>query len=88
MAKRTPKGRPGSRLPALVDPQFARALSHILRQHIMERACGEVEGEQGEAAKRMAKANGDGDKVTGYSVALLAFETAWDPSSLQSRKKK
>jgi hypothetical protein len=72
-----------SRTPLVLDVEGKRNVKAI-----MERAYREVEGEQGEAANRMVKANGNGHKATGYSVALLAFETAWDPESLQSRKTK
>lgn len=49
---------------------------------IAQRATGEVEREQGAATKRMAKANGDGGEVVGYTFALLAFEAAWKPADM------
>jgi DNA-binding transcriptional ArsR family regulator len=49
---------------------------------IAQRATREVEREQGAATKRMAKANGDGGEVVGYTFALLAFEAAWKPADM------
>jgi len=53
-------------------------------QAIAERATKEVEDEQRATARRMKKANGDGAKATGYTFALLAFETAWEPADLHA----
>jgi hypothetical protein len=47
---------------------------------IAERATREVENEQRAAARRVAKANGDGGEVVGCTFAVLAFEAAWRPA--------
>jgi hypothetical protein len=51
---------------------------------IAQRASRGVESEQQAAAKRMAKANGEGGEVVGYTFALLAFEAAWEPADLHA----
>jgi hypothetical protein len=68
-----------ARTPLVLDTEGQRNVKAIAR-----RATGEVENEQRAAAKRMAKADGDGDKATGYTFALLAFEAAWDPADLHA----
>ena len=49
-----------------------------------ERVTKAVEDEQRATAKRMAKANGDGGEVVGYTFALLAFEAAREPADLHA----
>jgi len=53
---------------------------------IAQRVTKEVESEQRAAAKRMAKANGDGGEVVAYTFALLAFEAAWEPADLHLKE--
>jgi len=62
-----------TRTPLILDAEGQRNV-----QAIAERATREVEDEQQATAKRMEKANGDGE-VVGYVFALLAFEAAWEP---------
>jgi DNA-binding transcriptional ArsR family regulator len=68
-----------ARTPLVLDAEGAHNVKAIA-----ERATKEVEDEQRKAAKRMAKANGDGGKATGYTFALLAFEAAWEPVDLHA----
>lgn len=66
-----------TRTPLVLDTRGQRKLKAIA-----ERANKEAEDEQRAAAKRMAKGNGDGPKVTGVTFGLLAFEAAWEPTDL------
>jgi len=59
------------RTPLVLDADGQRNL-----RVIAERAAEEVEGEQHAAARRMAKAKGDGAEVIPCTFALLAFESA------------
>jgi hypothetical protein len=68
-----------TRTPLVLDAEGQRNLKAIA-----ERASGEVEDEQRASARRMAKANGDGDGVVGCTFALLAFEAAWEPADLHA----
>jgi DNA-binding transcriptional ArsR family regulator len=68
-----------SRTPLVLDAEGQRKVKAIA-----ERATAEVESEQRATAKRMEKANGDGGKAVGYTFALLAFETAWEPADLHA----
>lgn len=61
------------RTPLVLDAEGQRNVKAIA-----ERATREVEKEQGAAAQRLAKANGNGG-ATGCTFALLAFEAAWKP---------
>jgi DNA-binding transcriptional ArsR family regulator len=63
-----------TRTPLVLDSEGQRTVKAIA-----ERAIKEVEREQGLAAKRMERANGNGERATGYTFAVLAFETAWQP---------
>ena len=67
------------RTPLVLDAEGKRNVKAIA-----ERATGEVESEQQAAAKRMAKANGNGGEAVGYTFALLAFEAAWKPADLHA----
>jgi len=64
-----------ARTPLVLDAEGERNVKAIA-----ERATREVEDEQQAAAKRIKKANGNGDKASGYTFALLAFEAAWEPA--------
>lgn len=66
-----------ARTPLVLDTEGQRKVKAIAK-----RATKEVEVEQRATAKRMEKANGDGGKAVGYTFALLAFETAWEPADL------
>jgi DNA-binding transcriptional ArsR family regulator len=68
-----------ARTPLVLDSEGQRNVKAIA-----QRATGEVESEQRAAAKRMAKADGEGGEATGYSFALLAFEAAWEPAELRA----
>ncbi len=68
-----------SRTPLVLDEEGKRNVAAIARK-----ASREVESEQRAAAKRMARANGDGGDVIGYTFALLAFEAAWKPADLHA----
>jgi hypothetical protein len=68
-----------TRSPLVLDPEGQRNVKAIA-----ERATKDAEDEQRSAAKRMEKANGDGDKATGHTFALLAFEAAWEPADLHA----
>jgi len=68
-----------ARTPLVLDAEGQRNVKAIA-----ERATREVEEEQRAAADRMAKANGDGGEVMGYSFGLLAFEAAWEPADLHA----
>jgi DNA-binding transcriptional ArsR family regulator len=68
-----------TRTPLVLDTEGQRNVKAIAA-----RATKEVENEQQVAAKRMGKANGDGDEVVGYTFALLAFEAAWEPADLHA----
>jgi len=70
-----------SRTPLILD---AEGKDNV--KGIMELAYREMEDEQYEAAKRMAKANGDGGEASAYNVALLGFDAAWEPTDLHSRQ--
>ncbi len=67
------------RIPLALDVEGKRNMKAIA-----QRATREVEREQGAATKRMAKANGDGGEVVGYTFALLAFEAAWKPADMHA----
>ncbi len=60
-----------SRTPLVLDAEGRRTVKAIA-----ERVTREVESEQQTAAKRIRKANGDGGQASGFTFALLAFETA------------
>ena len=64
-----------TRTPLVLDAEGKRNV-----RQSPESATKEAESEQRAAAKRMAKANGDGGEVVGYTFALLAFEAAWEPA--------
>jgi DNA-binding transcriptional ArsR family regulator len=64
-----------SRTPLVLDAEGQRNV-----QAIAERASKEVEDEQRATAKRREKTNGEDNRVLGYTFALLAFETAWEPA--------
>jgi DNA-binding transcriptional ArsR family regulator len=66
------------RTPLVLDAEGQRNVKAIA-----ERATKEVESEQLATAKRRRKANGDGEAI-GYTFALLAFETAWEPGNLHA----
>jgi DNA-binding transcriptional ArsR family regulator len=68
-----------TRTPLVLDAEGKRNVKAIAK-----RATEEVEDEQRAAATRMAKANGKGAKAVGYTFALLAFETAWEPADLHA----
>jgi DNA-binding transcriptional ArsR family regulator len=68
-----------TRTPLVLDTEGQRSV-----RVIAERATREVENEQRAAAKRLARANGDGGKVAGYTFGLLAFEAAWEPADLHA----
>jgi DNA-binding transcriptional ArsR family regulator len=68
-----------TRTPLVLDVEGQRNV-----RAIAERATKEVENEQRATAKRREKANGDAGQVTGYTFALLAFETAWEPADLHT----
>jgi DNA-binding transcriptional ArsR family regulator len=68
-----------TRTPLVLDVEGERNVKAIA-----ERATKEVENEQRATARRMAKANGNGGKATGYTFALLAFEAAWEPADLHA----
>lgn len=65
-----------TRTPLVLDAEGERNVKAIAG-----RATREVENEQQATAKRIKKANGDGDEVVGYIFALLAFEAAWKPAA-------
>jgi DNA-binding transcriptional ArsR family regulator len=67
-----------TRTPLVLDPE---GTSNVMA--IAQWAAKEVEAEQQAAAKRMRKANGDGEAI-GYTFALLAFEAAWEPTDLHA----
>lgn len=64
-----------TRTPLVLDAKGERNVKAIA-----ERATKEIESEQRATSRRIEKANGDGGKATGYTFALLAFETAWEPA--------
>ncbi len=66
-----------TRTPLVLDADGERNVKAIA-----ERATKEIEDEQRATTRRMEKANGDGGEITGYTFALLAFETAWEPPDL------
>lgn len=68
-----------TRIPLALDAKGQRNVKAIA-----ERATKEVEKEQQAVANRMAKANGNGGNVTGYTFGLLAFEAAWEPADLHA----
>jgi len=68
-----------TRAPLVLDPEGKRNVMVIA-----QRATKEVENEQQAAAKRMRKANGDGEEAVGYTFGLLAFEAAWKPADLHA----
>jgi len=68
-----------ARLPLVLDAEGKRKVKAIA-----EGATKTVETEQRAAAKRMAKANGDGGKATAYTFGMLAFEAAWEPADLHA----
>jgi hypothetical protein len=68
-----------ARTPLVLDVEGQRSVKAIA-----ERATKDVEREQRAAAKRIARANGDGDKASGCTFALLAFEAAWEPADLHT----
>lgn len=68
-----------TRTPLVLDPEGKRNVMAIAQW-----AAKEVESEQQAAAKRMSKANGDGDGAVAYTFALLAFEAAWEPANLHA----
>jgi DNA-binding transcriptional ArsR family regulator len=68
-----------TRAPLVLDAEGQRNV-----RAIAERATKEVESQQRAAARRMAKANGNGGEATGYTFALLAFEAAWKPADLHA----
>lgn len=68
-----------ARTPLVLDAEGQRKV-----RAIAQRAAGEVEKEQRAAARRMEKANGDGEKAIGCSFAVLAFEAAWQPADLHA----
>lgn len=67
------------RTPLVLDLEGQRNVKAI-----SERATKEVEDEQRATARRMEIANGNGGGVVGYTFALLAFETALEPSDLHA----
>lgn len=72
-----------SRTPLVLDAEGKRNMKALAA-----RVTKEVEDEQRAAAKRMARENGDGGEVVGYTFALLAFEAAWDPADLHALVKR
>lgn len=68
-----------SRTPLVLDEEGKRNMKALAG-----RVTKAVEDEQRATAKRMAKANGDGGEVVGYTFALLAFEAAWEPADLHA----
>jgi DNA-binding transcriptional ArsR family regulator len=64
-----------TRTPLVLDAEGERNVKAIA-----EWATKEVEDEQWAVAERVEKANGYGDKTTGYTFALLSFEAAWEPA--------
>jgi hypothetical protein len=64
-----------ARTPLALDEEGQRNVKAIA-----ERAIKEVEDEQQATASRMRKANGDGERATGHTFALLAFEATWEPA--------
>lgn len=68
-----------SRTPLVLDAEGKRNMKALAG-----RVAKEVEDEQRATAKRMARANGDGGEVVGYTFALLAFEAAWQPADLHT----
>ena len=68
-----------ARTPLVLDTEGQRNVKAIA-----ERATKEVEDEQRAAAIRMAKTHGNGGEAVGYTFALLAFETAWEPVDLHT----
>lgn len=66
-----------SRTPLVLDAEGKRNMKALAA-----RVAKAVENEQRATAKRMARANGDGGEVVGYTFALLAFEAAWEPADL------
>jgi DNA-binding transcriptional ArsR family regulator len=59
-------GGRGSHLPALVDPRLAKALEHVLRQHILlATVAGEV------SPNELSKALGEGLSQVSYHVKVL-----------------
>lgn len=67
-----------TRTPLILDAEGERNVKAIA-----EWATKEVEDEQRAVAKRMETTNGYRDKTTGYTFALLTFETAWQPTDLR-----
>jgi hypothetical protein len=67
-----------TRTPLILDAEGRRNVKAIA-----ERATAEVAREQGAAARRMEKGNGD-EEATGYTFAVLAFETAWEPPDMHA----
>jgi DNA-binding transcriptional ArsR family regulator len=68
-----------SRTPLVLDAEGKRNMKAL-----GERVTKAVEDEQWAAAKRMAKENGDGGEIVGYTFALLAFEAAGEPAGLHA----
>jgi DNA-binding transcriptional ArsR family regulator len=68
-----------ARTPLVLDAEGKRNVAAMARK-----ATKEVESEQRATAKRMAKANGDGGEVVGYTFAVLAFDAAWQPADLHA----
>jgi DNA-binding transcriptional ArsR family regulator len=66
------------RTPLLLDAKGERNVKAIA-----ERATKEIENEQRETGKRIAKTDGKGGGVTAYTFALLAFEAAWEAADLR-----
>lgn len=71
-----------ARIPLALDAEGQRKV-----RAIAERATREVEAEQSATASRIAKANGDAGRVTGYTFGALAFEAAWEPPDLHAMRK-
>jgi len=64
--KRKPAGKSGSHLPHLIDPRLVKALSHVLRQHIMlAAAAGPI------SPKELSKLLGEGLSQVSYHVRVL-----------------
>jgi uncharacterized protein involved in type VI secretion and phage assembly len=68
-----------ARTPLVLDAEGQRNVKAIAK-----RATREVEDEQRAAAQRLEKASSNGDKATGCTFALLAFEAAWEPADLHA----
>ncbi len=64
-----------TRTPLVLDAEGKRNVAAIA-----QKATKAIESEQRAAAKRMAKANGNGGDIVGYTFALMAFEAAWEPA--------